>query len=231
MQGQDQPAQFVPFTFNPDQVRAAAAAAPPQNPVFADGEYLATITSVTYGPGFNDPTSKQMKVHMTVMQSADPQAPTRSQTDYITLEGGNRFALESSQKRFIQLGDLFQAFTPTGMNATLLPGKQVLVSLVYKVKDKGPTNFVKSYRAAPPQQQPQYPQAGTPPAGLGPALPAAHPPYTPPAPAVGDPAPYAPWGGNPPAPAAPPQAPYPQGGHPPPPPSHVFTPPPSDGDF
>ena len=223
MQSQDQPAQFVPF--NTEAARAAAAAGPSQNPIFAEGQYLAMITGVTYGPGFNDPTSKQMKVHMQVPQSAAPDAPVREQTDYITIEGGNRFALEASQRRILELGDLFGALTPTGMNATLLPGKQVVVTLTYKDTPKGPTNYVKSYHPAP--QQAQQPQQGVNPAGLPPV----NPPYTPPAPAAGNPPPYAPWGGNPPgvAPAAPPaQAPYPGGNPPPPPPGHVFNPPPAD---
>ena len=235
---QDQPAQFVPF--NTEAARAAAAAGPSQNPIFAEGQYLATITGVTYGPGFNDPTSKQMKVHMQVPQSAAPDAPVREQTDYITIEGGNRFALEASQRRILELGDLFGALTPTGMNATLLPGKQVIVTLTYKDTPKGPTNYVKSYHPAP---QPQQPQQGVNPAGLPPA----QAPYTPPAPSAGNPPPYAPWGGNPPAPAlpagvtgaqqmgaaaptVPAQAPYPGGNPPPPPPGHVFNPPPSGGE-
>lgn len=235
---QDQPAQFVPF--NVDAARAAAAAPTPENPVFAEGQYLATITGVTYGQGFNDPTSKQMKVHMTIPQSAAPGAPVREQTDYITLEGGNRFALEASQRRFLELGDLFGALTPTGMNATMLPGKQAIVTLTYKVKEKGPTNYVKSYHPAPQQAQQPQPQPGNP-AGLPPV----QPPYTPPAATPPAYTAYPAWGGQPPgtAPAlALPtgvtgaeqmgaQAPYPGGDQPPPPPPHVFTPPPSDGDF
>ena len=231
MQNQDQPAQFVPF--NTEAARAAAAAGPSQNPIFGEGQYLATITGVTYGPGFNDPTSKQMKVHMQVPQSAAPGAPVREQTDYITIEGGNRFALEASQRRILELGDLFGALTPSGINATLLPGKQVVVTLTYKDTPKGPTNYVKSYHPAP-QQHAAHPGN---PAGLPPV----NPPYTPPAPSAGNPPPYAPWGGNPPAPALPAgvtgveqrgaQAPYPDGNPPPPPPGHVFNPPPSEGDF
>ena len=221
---QDQPAQFVPF--NVEAARAAAAAPTPENPVFAEGQYLATITGVTYGQGFNDPTSKQMKVHMTIPQSHAPGAPVREQTDYITLEGGNRFALEASQRRFLELGDLFNALTPTGMNAQLLPGKQAIVTLTYKVKEKGPTNYVKSYHPAPQQAQ-QPPHPGNP-AGLPPVP----PPYTPPAATPPAHTAYPAWGGQPPAPAAPPaQAPYPGGDQPPPPPPHVFTPPPSNGDF
>ena len=229
MQNQSQPASFVPF--NVDAARAAAAAVPsgaPQNPVFPEGQYLATITSVTYGPGYNEPTSKQMQVHMTIPQSGAPGAPVREQTDYITLEGGKPYALEASHRRFLELGDLFGALTPTGMNTQALIGKQAVVTLDYKVKDRGPTNYVKSWHPAP--QMPQ-PQQGTHPAGLPPF----NMPYTPPAPPAGDPPAYAPWGGNPPAvapapaPAAPPaQAPYPGGNPPPPPPGHVFNPPPSD---
>ena len=226
---QNQPTSFVPF--NVEAARAAAAAAPAdtkQNPVFPEGQYLVTITNVTYGPGYNEPTSKQMQVHMTIPQSSAPGAPVREQTDFITLEGGKPYALKASHERFLELGDLFGALTPNGMNTQALIGKQAVVTLEYKVKDKGPTNYVKSWHPAPQLPQPQPQQHPGNPAGLPPA-PA---PYTPPAATPPAYPAYPAWGGQPPAPAAPPaQAPYPGGDQPPPPPPHVFTPPPSDGDF